>query len=336
MKTEFARPSSAESYSSFSLPSPREITTPNSRVPHHYNSGGSSTTMENLSNLSSYSGSLTNMYNRSFKSDAQQSSRHSVSCLSPASQNSSLVTTPPLSSSPISPNSEPLRNITNNPNLLHCQSSSTTTTLNYNNTTNNNLPEYGNNNLSRLSSVNSSTSAQNNSQLPLNTSIKASPSKTSHITSLPPQNIKSTDKSTALCETPSKNTQEGSTSSAGSTATTSSSSSTSPSKSLGFRKEQVDCICDVLIQAREMDKLSKFLNTLPASYLTNDGASEIILKAKAEVAFAKGSYKEVYNLLQSYNFHSDYHKHLQDMWHAAHYKEAEMVRQRALGKSITC
>lgn len=80
-----------------------------------------------------------------------------------------------------------------------------------------------------------------------------------------------------------------------------------------------------------MDKLSKFLNGLPSSQFASDSISEVILRAKVEVAFAKSNYKEVYNILESSSFHETYHTHLQGMWYKAHYKEAERVRQRPLG-----
>ena len=103
------------------------------------------------------------------------------------------------------------------------------------------------------------------------------------------------------------------------------------SKKYDFSRQQVDCICNVLIKSSEIPKLSKFLKTLPDSYLTIDGTSQVILRAKVEVAYSESKFKEVYNLLETGNFDEKYHPHLQNIWYSSHYKEAEGMRQRALG-----
>ncbi len=56
------------------------------------------------------------------------------------------------------------------------------------------------------------------------------------------------------------------------------------------------------------------------------------MRAKAFVAFERGRYRELYNIIESREFNSKYHGTLQEMWYRAHYKEAEGVRGRALGK----
>lgn len=61
-------------------------------------------------------------------------------------------------------------------------------------------------------------------------------------------------------------------------------------------------------------------------------SSEAVMRARAYVAFERGRYRELYNIIETREFASKYHGQLQDMWYRAHYKEAEGVRGRALGK----
>ena len=56
------------------------------------------------------------------------------------------------------------------------------------------------------------------------------------------------------------------------------------------------------------------------------------MRAKAFVAFERGRFRELYNIIETREFESKFHPQLQDMWYKAHYKEAESVRGRALGK----
>ncbi|XP_071552799.1 homeobox protein SIX4-like [Panulirus ornatus] len=59
--------------------------------------------------------------------------------------------------------------------------------------------------------------------------------------------------------------------------------------------------------------------------------TEVHLRAKASVAFHRGTFKEVYSILETNNFAAKYHTEMQNMWYRAHYKEAEKIRQRPLG-----
>lgn len=49
------------------------------------------------------------------------------------------------------------------------------------------------------------------------------------------------------------------------------------------------------------------------------------------MAFNKGMFHELYNLLETHYFSPKYHTELQSLWFKAHYREAEKVRGRALG-----
>ncbi|XP_068242619.1 homeobox protein SIX6-like [Palaemon carinicauda] len=99
---------------------------------------------------------------------------------------------------------------------------------------------------------------------------------------------------------------------------------------LHFTPEQIDCVCETLLQAGDMDRLGRFLSILPI-HAEVSRTSEVILRAKASVAFHRGTFKEVYSILESNTFTSKYHTEMQNMWYRAHYKEAEKIRQRPLG-----
>ncbi|KAL1425907.1 hypothetical protein MTO96_018743 [Rhipicephalus appendiculatus] len=96
-----------------------------------------------------------------------------------------------------------------------------------------------------------------------------------------------------------------------------------------FTLEQVACLCEALQQARNLDRLARFLWSLPPGDLLR--SDEAVLRAQAAVAFHRENYKELYGILESHNFDSKYHNELQQMWYKAHYREAEKIRGRPLG-----
>lgn len=119
--------------------------------------------------------------------------------------------------------------------------------------------------------------------------------------------------------------------------------------SFGFTQEQVACVCEVLQQAGNVERLSRFLWSLPQCEKIQ--MNESVLKAKAVVAFHRGHFKELYRLLESTNFAPNNHQKLQTLWlkgekilvevntsylqfsyaFTAHYVEAEKLRGRPLG-----
>lgn len=99
--------------------------------------------------------------------------------------------------------------------------------------------------------------------------------------------------------------------------------------SFGFTQEQVACVCEVLQQAGNVERLSRFLWSLPQCEKIQ--MNESVLKAKAVVAFHRGHFKELYRLLESTNFAPNNHQKLQTLWLKAHYVEAEKLRGRPLG-----
>ncbi|XP_066533090.1 homeobox protein SIX4b [Hoplias malabaricus] len=98
---------------------------------------------------------------------------------------------------------------------------------------------------------------------------------------------------------------------------------------LAFSPEQVSCVCEALLQGGDVQRLARFLWSLPQSELLR--GNESLLKAQAIVAFQQARYQELYCILQSHSFSPASHAALQDMWYRARYSEAEKARGRPLG-----
>ncbi|KAF3692735.1 Homeobox protein SIX4 Sine oculis homeobox -like protein 4 [Channa argus] len=99
---------------------------------------------------------------------------------------------------------------------------------------------------------------------------------------------------------------------------------------LSFSTDQVSCLCEALLQAGNVDRLWRFLSTIPPSSDLLRG-NETLLKAQALVAFHRDEFKELYAILESHDFHPSNHGFLQDLYLKARYKEAERSRGRSLG-----
>ncbi|KAG7278360.1 hypothetical protein CRUP_024605 [Coryphaenoides rupestris] len=99
---------------------------------------------------------------------------------------------------------------------------------------------------------------------------------------------------------------------------------------LSFSTDQVACLCEALLQAGNVDRLHRFLSTVPPSAELLRG-NETLLKARALVAFHREEFAELYAILESHDFHPANHGFLQDLYLRARYKEAERSRGRSLG-----
>ncbi|XP_058423042.1 homeobox protein SIX4 isoform X3 [Diceros bicornis minor] len=98
---------------------------------------------------------------------------------------------------------------------------------------------------------------------------------------------------------------------------------------LAFSPDHVACVCEALQQGGNLDRLARFLWSLPQSDLLR--GNESLLKARALVAFHQGIYPELYSILESHSFESANHPLLQQLWYKARYTEAERARGRPLG-----
>lgn len=75
--------------------------------------------------------------------------------------------------------------------------------------------------------------------------------------------------------------------------------------------------------------ISRFLWSLPPCEILH--RNESVLKAKTLVYFNKGNFKEMYRIIESFQFSEQNHPKLQMLWMKAHYIEAEKLRGRPLG-----
>lgn len=105
--------------------------------------------------------------------------------------------------------------------------------------------------------------------------------------------------------------------------------SSNPEANMTFSPEQVACVCEALTQSGDIDRLARFLWSLPPNELLR--GSEAVLKARATVAFNRGNFRELYSILESHSFDQGNHGVMQQMWYKAHYTEAEKIRGRPLG-----
>ncbi|XP_060781145.1 homeobox protein SIX1-like isoform X2 [Neoarius graeffei] len=99
--------------------------------------------------------------------------------------------------------------------------------------------------------------------------------------------------------------------------------------SFSFTQEQVVCVCEVLQQGGDLERLGRFLWSLPACDRLHK--NESVLQAKAAVAFHREDFRELYRILESHQFSAQHHAGLQQLWLRAHYAEAERLRGRPLG-----
>lgn len=135
-------------------------------------------------------------------------------------------------------------------------------------------------------------------------------------------------------------------------------------KQLDFSPDHVQCLCEALQQKGDVEKLATLLWSLPSSDFIRSNESilrwasfsipanikppdrglvcdqifsQCILilfkrnRARAIVAYHRGLYHDLYQLLESHCFAAKFHTELQLLWFKAHYKEAEKVRGRKLG-----
>ncbi|XP_067941291.1 homeobox protein SIX6-like [Watersipora subatra] len=100
-----------------------------------------------------------------------------------------------------------------------------------------------------------------------------------------------------------------------------------------FQPSQVAQVCETLEESGDLERLGRFLWSLPVNPLICDALNknESVLRARALVAFNYGNYRELYHILENHKFTKASHGKLQGMWLEAHYQEAEKLRGRALG-----
>ncbi|CAK8694767.1 uncharacterized protein LOC143446160 [Clavelina lepadiformis] len=107
-----------------------------------------------------------------------------------------------------------------------------------------------------------------------------------------------------------------------------------PLPALTFSPSQIATVCESLQQSGDVERLARFLWSLPAvpGVLEVLNTNETVLRARAIVAFHQGHYRDLYAILENHRFtDKETHSRLQALWLEAHYQEAEKLRGRALG-----
>lgn len=102
---------------------------------------------------------------------------------------------------------------------------------------------------------------------------------------------------------------------------------------LSFTSAQIASVCETLEESGDIDRLARFLWSLPVAPGTCEALNknESVLRARAVVSFHQGNFRELYHILENHRFTKDSHAKLQAMWLEAHYQEAEKLRGRPLG-----
>ncbi|XP_069036603.1 SIX homeobox 7 [Lepisosteus oculatus] len=102
-----------------------------------------------------------------------------------------------------------------------------------------------------------------------------------------------------------------------------------------FTPEQVARVCENLEETGDIERLARFLWSLPAAVPGSAGEAlsrhESVVRARALVAFHGGNFEALYRILQTHRFTRQSHARLQALWLDAHYREAERLRGRPLG-----
>lgn len=105
------------------------------------------------------------------------------------------------------------------------------------------------------------------------------------------------------------------------------------SMGLSFAPQEIIRVCQTFEEAGDIEHLSRFLWSLPlhAGLWEVLNRNEVILRARALVAFHTGNFRELYAILERHTFPKSSHVKLQALWLEAHYQEAEKLRGRPLG-----
>ncbi|KAF8571116.1 hypothetical protein P879_00215 [Paragonimus westermani] len=100
-----------------------------------------------------------------------------------------------------------------------------------------------------------------------------------------------------------------------------------------FIPQEIIHVCQTFEETGDIERLSRFLWSLPLNTSLWEvlNRSEVILRARALVAFHSNNFRELYAILERHTFPKSSHVKLQAMWLEAHYQEAEKLRGRPLG-----
>lgn len=91
---------------------------------------------------------------------------------------------------------------------------------------------------------------------------------------------------------------------------------------LNFTVEQVAAVCETLEESGDIERLARFLWSLPVAHpnIGELNKNEAVLRARAIVSFHSGNFRDMYHILEHHKFTKTSHGKLQAMWLEAHYQ----------------
>ena len=98
---------------------------------------------------------------------------------------------------------------------------------------------------------------------------------------------------------------------------------------LPFSVGDIVRFCEFLEKNGELDRLSRFLWSLPYS-IEEISACESIAVFRAVAAFHTKDFGELYRILEARQFSEKFHEKLQSMWFRARYMEAQKCKAKSL------
>lgn len=94
-----------------------------------------------------------------------------------------------------------------------------------------------------------------------------------------------------------------------------------------FQPAQVAQVCETLEESGDIDRLGRFLWSLPVNPTVCEALNknESVLRARALVCYHCGNFRELYHILENHKFSKASHTKLQAMWLEAHYQEVRYL-----------
>ncbi|CAJ0954741.1 unnamed protein product, partial [Mesorhabditis belari] len=99
-----------------------------------------------------------------------------------------------------------------------------------------------------------------------------------------------------------------------------------------YNRDQLDCICSSLFQARDGAQLVAFFTQFGEEQLLRpEWRTEAVRLGYIMALYHAGQYERLFSVITNSSFSERNYKDLQDLWYRSHYKENESKRQKELG-----
>ncbi|CAH8460152.1 unnamed protein product [Schistosoma intercalatum] len=97
---------------------------------------------------------------------------------------------------------------------------------------------------------------------------------------------------------------------------------------MNFNLNQTECICQVLYNNQETDRLKTFLSKISTTTMYHN--NEVIVKCRALVLFVNKEFTELFKILNNFPFSVYNHNEMQNLWYQAQYAQIEISRGHQL------